>query len=169
MKTCECSCGEFLDSSLYKGRQRRFVHGHNAVQHGCAGTPEWIAWNHIIQRCTNPNCREWRNYGARGITICSEWRHDFPAFLAHIGHRPTSKHSIERIHNDGNYEPGNVCWATQREQTRNTRRNLLITFNGQTKCIRDWAREFGINHETLRHRIVKMGLSMDRAIGKRPQ
>jgi len=84
----------------------------------------------MLHRCNNPNAKEYKNYGARGITVCDRWR-DFPAFLADVGERPSSGLSIDRINNDGNYEPGNVRWATPKEQSNNTRRNQ----RDQSKCL----------------------------------
>lgn len=119
-------------------------------------TPEYAAWEHIVQRCTNPKCKAWKNYGARGITICGEWRNSFEAFFARVGVRPSPKHSIDRYpDNDGNYEPGNVRWATIQEQSRNRRSNRLITFNGETKCLKDWARSFGVSYQSLQRRLRK--------------
>ena len=94
--------------------------------HGCSPkinrTPEYCTWRSMITRCTNPNCRKWHLYGGRGITICEEWRHDFLAFLEHVGPRPSNKHSIDRIDPDGNYEPGNVRWADIYTQNRNRKK-----------------------------------------------
>lgn len=91
------------------------------TRHGCSGTPEYQIWKGIVRRCLNPLRPEFKNYGGRGITICDEWRASFPAFLAHIGRRPTPKHSVDRIDNNGGYAPGNVRWATRPIQRRNAR------------------------------------------------
>lgn len=81
---------------------------------------ESTAWRDAKRRCTNPNCKKWERYGGRGITMCDEWMNSFEQFFAYIGPKPTSQHSLDRIDNDGNYEPGNVRWATKQEQARNT-------------------------------------------------
>ena len=98
-------------------------HGHAA--HGPDGkrqrTPEFVAWVMMKQRCYNPKVRGWKYYGGRGIKVCPEWRDDFRAFLAHIGPRPGPGWSVDRIDPDGNYEPGNVRWATALTQQRNRR------------------------------------------------
>ncbi len=73
------------------------------------------------RRCFNPKVREFRNYGGRGITVCGEWRESYAAFLDHVGRRPSPKHSLDRIDNEGDYEPGNVRWATALEQRHNCR------------------------------------------------
>lgn len=84
-------------------------------------TPEYRAWAAMKARCFNPRIRNFRNHGGRGITVCAEWRDDFDAFLAHVGRKPSPRHSLDRIDNDGNYEPGNVRWATALEQRHNRR------------------------------------------------
>jgi hypothetical protein len=74
----------------------------------------------MIERCTNPHDTDWKNYGGRGIAVCDRWRHSFEAFLEDMGEKPPG-HSIDRINNDGNYEPGNCRWATASEQQHNKR------------------------------------------------
>jgi len=90
-------------------------------KHGLSQTPEYKCWQQIKARCLNPNHIAYAEYGGRGITISSSWENDFQAFLAHVGERPSSKHSLDRIKNELGYEPGNVCWATKEEQNNNRR------------------------------------------------
>lgn len=131
---CVCSCG---GASVVAGRDlstghtrscgclrdeltavRATVHGHarRGQKH-----PLYDTWKTLVQRCTNPNDKHWPYYGGRGISVCPEWRDSFPAFLADLGERPAPGLSIDRIDNDGDYEPGNVRWATRSEQMANTR------------------------------------------------
>lgn len=82
---------------------------------------EYNTWDAMIQRCTNPNCKAYYNYGARGITVCSEWRGSFMTFLRDMGNKPSPELTLERVNNDGNYEPSNCKWATRKEQQGNRR------------------------------------------------
>jgi hypothetical protein len=85
------------------------------------------------ERCYAPSYRGYHNYGGRGIRICDEWRNSFEAFYAHIGPRPSSEHSLDRIDNDGNYEPGNVRWATRNEQRGNRRKATPMSSERETQ------------------------------------
>lgn len=107
----------------------------------------------MVDRCENPQNKAFSHYGGRGIAVCARWR-SFKDFLTDAGSRPSPKHSIDRIDNDRGYEPGNVRWATQKEQTRNTRANKLLTFNGETLCMSEWAERTGIGSPTIRTRLV---------------
>jgi hypothetical protein len=84
-------------------------------------TPEWAAWVGMRMRCCNPKHKDWKNWGGRGITVCERWL-KYENFLADVGRKPTSKHQLDRINNNGNYEPGNVKWSTQKEQMLTRRR-----------------------------------------------
>jgi len=134
----------------------------NSTIHGMSHAPEYKIWVAMKQRCKNKNSTGYEIYGGRGIKVCNEWqgRRGFSNFFKHIGKRPTSKHTLERIDNNGDYEPGNVKWATRIEQMNNFRRNNLVTIKGKTLSVTAWAREIGISPPTLTQRI-KYGWSED--------
>lgn len=98
-----------------------------ALTHGRTGTSEYRIWQGMKWRCLNPNYKPYPRYGGRGITVCDRWRDSFDAFLADVGPRPSKKHTLDRLDNDGNYEPGNVAWRTYAEQNQNRRPQLRET------------------------------------------
>lgn len=100
------------------------------VTHGMSKSPEFRAWTNIKRRCTKVNNPNYKDYGGRGITMAPCWLNSFENFYAYVGNRPTPQHSIERIKNDGNYEPGNVKWATISEQSRNKRSTRYVEYLG---------------------------------------
>jgi hypothetical protein len=131
------------------------------------GTPEYMAYHQAKHRCTNPSSKLWDNYGGRGI----EFRFSsFEQFFAELGRRPSSRHSIDRIDNDGHYEPSNCRWATYEEQNNNRRkrrkprRQRLLTADGRTMNVRQWAQETGIDENVISTRLHR-GWSPERAVG----
>jgi hypothetical protein len=124
--------------------------------------PEYGQWKRMLQRCTDTNVPEYHRYGGRGITVCERW-HDFRVFLADMGRRPFHGATLERVNNDLGYEPGNVRWATRKEQARNTATNRRLTFNGETLSMPEWADRLGIAYGMLRSRI-QSGWPVERAL-----
>lgn len=127
---CQCDCGNTtnvvrgsLTSGLTKscGCYSLEVTSRCNRTHGKSGSEIYRAWAHAIGRCHNKNDSMWKNYGGRGIKVCKEWRASFELFADHIGDKPSSLHTLDRINNDGNYEPGNVRWATRTQQANNKR------------------------------------------------
>ncbi len=92
------------------------------LRHGYFGTPEYAAWGAMIQRCTNEKHPRWKYYGARGITVCRRWLESAASFIEDMGPRPSPRHTLDRINNDGHYEPANCRWATWQEQRANRSR-----------------------------------------------
>lgn len=123
----------------------------------------------MIGRCRNKRQREFNSYGARGITVCDRWQgpEGFANFFADMGPRPSEGHSIDRINNDGNYEPGNCRWATRTEQNNNSRHNRRFTIRGETLTLREWSKRNGICEGTISNRL-KRGWSPERAVTTPP-
>lgn len=124
---------------------------------------EYWAWVSMKQRCYNDRKGDYAYYGGRGIKVCERWRNDFVAFFEDMGPRPSAAHSIERIDNDGDYEPGNCRWATRQEQVDNRRCSHRLTAYGRTQTVSQWSREIGIARDTITYRLKK-GWSVERAL-----
>ena len=113
--------------------------------------PLWAIWHGMMQRCTNSNRSDYKYYGQRGISVCARWK-TLRNFIDDMGPRPTLKHSIDRVDNEGNYEPDNCRWATKTEQSNNSRSALQITARGKTQTLSAWARELGMSLSGLHRR-----------------
>jgi hypothetical protein len=114
-------------------------------------------------RCGNPKDKAYYNYGGRGIRVCDAWLHDFSAFIGHIGSRPDPQHTLDRVDNSKGYEPGNVVWATRKEQQRNRRVNRILTYRGKAMCVTAWAEEVGLCKDTIETRL-RLGWSTHEAL-----
>lgn len=166
---CQCSCGiqrMVSERNLRDGRsqncgcERMAAMAGSNTKHGKWKSSEYKVWSAMKARCNKKH----KNYGARGIFVCERWASNFAAFYADMGSRPSTRHTIERINNDGNYEPSNCRWATYAEQGRNKRSNVNITYNGETKTIADWSTTIGIDFSTLHYRLVRGGWPIARAL-----
>lgn len=134
-------------------------------------TTEYRTWAQMIHRCGNPRCAHYHNYGGRGISVCARWRESFLTFLADMGPRPSPDMSLDRIDNDGNYEPSNCRWATRAQQNRNHRGNRFVDVDGFPELLVDACARHGLNIGTVRNRMSRRGLSAGEAIrlGKSPR
>lgn len=133
-------------------------HGH---ARGGVLTPEYRAWRDIKTRCLNPRRKDFALYSQRGMW--PPWQTDFLAFLEHIGPRPSPWHTVERIDNSRGYFPGNVRWATPREQANNTRRNVWLEHDGKRLTVAQWARVLGVRPHMIHDRL-NAGWSAERAL-----
>lgn len=115
-------------------------------------------------RCKNENLEAFPYYGGRSIKICERWDTSFENFYKDVGDRPSKNHSLDRIDNDGDYEPGNVKWSTSKQQSRNRRSNFMITYNGETMTATDWGEKTGIRPSVIIQRITRDKWSVERAL-----
>lgn len=161
---CRCECGterDIVEGSLLRRaslscgclNRERTVEVHRT--HGQSSTPEYRAWQAIKDRCLNPNNKRFADYGGRGIKVCAAWRDNFTEFLAEVGKRPTSRHTIERMNNSKGYEPGNVCWALPPRQMVNRRNTRFVDYEGRSVPLADLAKQFDVPANTLRARLLK--------------
>lgn len=127
-------------------------------RHGETGTAEYRTWRYMMSRCHNRNAKGFCRYGGRGITVCERWRSSFTNFLADMGARPSSKHSIERDDNEKGYEPGNCRWATAREQARNRRSTTWVKLNGARTSLPGACDALGLDLERTRERRYRHGV-----------
>lgn len=121
--------------------------------HGLKKTPEYNSWVAMKGRCYNNNDSHYHRYGGRGIKVCDRWLNSFINFLDDMGNKPTTKHSLDRIDNDGDYSPDNCRWVTNIEQGNNKSDTVFVEYNGIKKTIRQWSDFTGISYKTLRQRL----------------
>ena len=162
---CKCDCGNEKIVARYKltiGNTKscgclKKQHCSNLHKiHGLSNTKIGYTWRGMKSRCYNPKNENYKNYGGRGIKVCDEWLNDFMNFYNwSINNGYKEDLSIDRINSDGNYEPNNCRWIPWKEQTRNTRRNRMITYNNETHCLAEWAEILGIDYSKLKNKINK--------------
>ena len=167
---CQCDCGAQIvvrGISLRNGHSKscgclrvdaNLRHGHNRKR---SRSRTYSVWSAMMQRCGNQKYSQYRDYGGRCITVCERW-HSFENFLADIGEVPDGM-TIGRLDNDGQYCKDNCRWETRKEQQRNTRRNAMLEFRSERRCLTEWAEITGIKPETIRARL-RYGWGIDRAL-----
>jgi hypothetical protein len=173
---CSCSCGNTSSVEYYK-----LIYGHTkscgcllaeqrlfTTIHGCANKNnrpyEYTLWRNIKDRCFRKENKDYIDYGGRGISLYDGWVDSFIDFYRYIGERPSKLHSLDRIDNSKGYEPGNVRWATQKDQCRNKRNNVILTVNGESLCLTEWAEKLGVSLQTLSSRYCQLGWDAERTI-----
>lgn len=170
MWLCQCDCGRtsfVISDNLRRGRTRscgcrQNVSRHpRTFKHGYSKMPEYKVWMTMVDRCENPKSTSYHKYGARGIKVCDRW-HDFANFLQDMGRRPP-KLTLERVDNNGPYDPSNCRWDTHQAQANNKRNSRFFEHVGLRLTLAQWARRLNFKVETLRQRI-KSGWSTDVAL-----
>lgn len=170
---CKCDCGKesvVIEEQLLSGRTKscgclRYERLRESnIKHGESGTELYHRWLNMRNRCNNPKCERYANYGGRGIKVCKEWD-DFSNFkswaLSHGYHKELT---IDRINVDGNYCPENCRWVDNTVQMNNTSRNHYLTYNGETHSLAEWARIVGIKYTVLRARINRSKWDVEKAL-----
>ena len=160
---CKCSCGNYAtvaSSDLITNHTQscgcihREMMKNKQFKHGLEGTRLYGIWCGMKSRCYNKKRKHYDRYGGRGIVVCDEWLNDFETFYNWaLANGYSEELTIDRIDVNGNYEPSNCRWATQKEQMNNVGRNHLITAFGKTKTMKEWSEETGINYYTLSTRL----------------
>lgn len=176
---CKCDCGNEKNVSTKElgrgtsscGCLARELSASRVTKHGKSRSRIYNVHKSMMMRCYHPNAHEYENYGGRGITVCDEW-HDFERFYewaVQNGYDENSKKqsecTLDRVDHNGNYEPSNCRWVSMKTQQRNRRNNVLITYNGETHCMSEWAEIAGLKYVTFCHRL-KAGWSMEDAMNK---
>lgn len=170
---CRCECGKITEVVTYHltknivkscGCLRTEKLIERSTSHNKRYSKIYNRWKGIKQRCLNPNQPSYINYGGRGITICDEWKNDFMSFYNwSMQNGYAEKLTIDRINNDGNYEPSNCRWVDRKTQNNNTRANHLLTYNGKTLNISQWANLYNLSYSCLKTRI-RNGWSIEKAL-----
>lgn len=164
---CRCKCGnekviranDFQNKTNSCGCGRKEAQLIAVKKHGLSESSEYIVWGGMKGRCAD---KKQKSHGGRGIKVCERWM-TFENFLADMGPRPSDQHQIDRINNNGNYEPGNCRWATRSEQMRNTRGNRVLEFRGEVRTVAEWVVITGIPCRTLRGRLW-LGWPIEKAL-----
>jgi hypothetical protein len=167
---CMCSCGTETVKYAYNLRRGRATScgctGRNEIfktTHGQAGSPLYRRWAEMLKRTTNANSERYADYGGRGIGVHLEWQESFEAFARDMAAGFSPELTLERIDNNRGYEPGNVKWATYKEQARNTRRSRRVEFCGQTRVLVEWCEVLGLSYGAVRKRL-RDGWPTERAL-----
>jgi hypothetical protein len=159
---CRCDCGverEVREQNLKAGKCNSCgcEVGKTASvfhrKHGGAGTTEYKSWWMMLSRCYNKANKKYKYYGGRGITVCDGWRNSFENFLGDMGPKPSKNHTIDRFHNDGNYEPNNCRWATAMQQNSNRRTVVMIALEEEMVCLSEFCRRLNLVYPTTLRRI----------------
>lgn len=156
-RTKSCGCLGYADPKKIR------THGHTRKALPGRTTPEYRTWKGIKDRCHGAGSNSRARYGKIGIKMCLEWRNDFAKFFAYVGKKPSPLHTIDRIKSTGDYAPGNVRWATQKEQSNNRSGNRLYVVDGKKQTLMTLVRARNLNYATVWSRL-KNGYSIKKAL-----
>lgn len=170
--TCQCECGGeavCYGNNLRNGNSQscgclcieRTIAANTT--HGMRHEKVWQAWMGMKNRCYVKTHGGYKNYGGRGIIVCDRWRHSFENFYTDMGDQPSPVSTLDRIDNDGDYEPSNCRWASYSQQNRNRRNNRLVEIDGETHCIAEWVEILGIKDHLVKTR-MRRGWSAEKAL-----
>lgn len=164
--TCLCECGTVknVGRTTLRGVKSCGCARRGNLKHGKRHTSEYTSWVAMRSRCNNPKNNRYHSHGGRGIVVCERWQNSFENFLADMGNKPSSRHSLDRTDNSGNYCAENCRWASPKVQSRNTRRNRSLTYNGRTMLLAEWSDELGMKRTTITQRIDAYGWSVEKAL-----
>ena len=157
---CRCACGDvsavrqdtLLRGAAHSCRSCATKQHGEAKRDGYSGTSEYGSWSSMRQRCLDSSANNYGRYGGRGIGICDRWK-SFQKFLLDMGRKPSEAHSLDRIDNDGDYEPANCRWATKKEQSRNRSNNRTLVLDGVKKTVAEWSEQTGVSRSTICSRL----------------
>jgi len=158
--TLNKNCG-VLSCGCYR---RDFMTEKHTTQYGLSRTKEYRAWHGMIKRCYNKKYNLYHRYGGRGIIVCDRWLNSFELFLNDMGKCPPNKKSIDRKENDGNYEPNNCRWATDKEQSNNRSTNNNFEINGVVKNMQQWCDVYGADYKRVWQRVFDLGWDIEKAL-----
>ena len=174
MMVCECGNRIDVDSTRVRrgmtkscGCIQKETAARTCFRHGYSNTAEWRILMGAIKRCSNENEKCYPRYGGAGIKVCKEWCDNPALFIEYIGPRPSPQHQLDRINSAGNYEPGNVRWATTKVQCRNRRVVHLVRHNGTELSAKEYCEEVGLSYSTYQRRHLELGWSKDDALSLR--
>ena len=160
-----CQCGIVKECRLEYLRNGRIKSCGKCgkLTHGLGQTPIYYTWHRMMSRCYNPKDASYKNYNGRNITVCKRW-HDVASFAVDMGDKPPNK-SLDRIDNNGDYNPKNCRWSDAKQQGNNRRTNVPLTIKGRTQTMAKWADEVGVARSFIWHRL-KDGWSPEDAVFK---
>jgi hypothetical protein len=180
--TCKCNlCGNdsgYEKQNLTKGnstkckpcaaaitgnKRRKLYHGYNSKTATPLEKKCYSTWQSMKRRCAYKKESRYERYGGRGISVCEKWKNNYQSFFEDMGLPPSMDHQIDRIDNDGNYEPSNCRWVTRQENARNKSNNTFLEYDGKLLTIAEWAERLGINRSLIESRLSR-GSSIEKAL-----